>query len=101
MKKGGWWQTGFAADGFEYRDDAESYRDRHMPDGVVLHSPDDDKWWIFAGVVEPGTECPECHNQFGGRMPGHVYGSNWDFVPCQTCKGTGLAPDATERPEEP
>lgn len=52
-------------------------------------------------MKKPGMECPECHNQFGGRMPGHVYGSNWDFVPCQTCKGTGLAPDATERPEEP
>lgn len=50
MKKGGWWQTGFAVDGFEDRDSAESYRDRLMRHGVVLHSPDDDKWWIFVGM---------------------------------------------------
>ena len=34
--------------------------------------------------------CPECRNQFGGKMPGHVYGSGWDWVPCQTCFGAGL-----------
>lgn len=50
MRKAGWWETGFAADGFEDRDAAEGYRDHHMPHGVVLHSPDDDKWWIFAGA---------------------------------------------------
>lgn len=49
-KKAGWWQAGFAADGFEDRDNAESYRDHHMPDGVVLHSLDDRTWWIFEAV---------------------------------------------------
>ncbi len=38
------------------------------------------------------TVCPECHNQFEGRMPGHIYGSNWDFVPCRTCAGSGFEP---------
>ena len=33
--------------------------------------------------------CPTCHDQFNGKMPGHYYGSNWDWVPCQTCQGTG------------
>lgn len=46
------------------------------------------------------TACPECRNQFGGKMPGHVYGSNWDFVPCQTCQGTGAAPDP-DPPSDP
>lgn len=37
-------------------------------------------------VPRPPTRwCPECKGQFEGRMPGHVYGSNWDFVPCRTC----------------
>jgi hypothetical protein len=40
--------------------------------------------------LHPARPCPECHNQFGGKMPGHTYGSNWDFVPCQTCHGTGF-----------
>lgn len=39
--------------------------------------------------------CPECHNQFEGKMPGHAYGSNWDWVPCQTCHGTGKDPAHT------
>jgi hypothetical protein len=34
--------------------------------------------------------CPECKNQFDGKMPGHKYGSNWDWVPCQTCRGEGF-----------
>lgn len=33
--------------------------------------------------------CPTCRNQFDGKMPGHVYGSNWAWVPCQTCLGDG------------
>jgi hypothetical protein len=41
--------------------------------------------WVYERVT-----CPECHNQFNGRMPGHAYGSNWDWVPCQTCHGDGL-----------
>lgn len=36
------------------------------------------------------TVCPECRYQFGGKVPGHRYGSNWDWVPCQTCNGTGM-----------
>lgn len=48
------------------------------------------------------NSCPECHNQFEGRMPGHKYGSNWDWVPCQTCGGSGTAPggDAVEGAED-
>lgn len=38
--------------------------------------------------------CPECGNQFEGRMPGHKYGSNWDWVPCHTCQGTGFVDHA-------
>jgi DnaJ-class molecular chaperone len=37
--------------------------------------------------------CPTCRNQFEGRMPGWVYGSNWEWVPCQTCNGTGRVSD--------
>lgn len=29
-------------------------------------------------------------------MPGHIYGSNWDFVPCRTCKGAGMVEPQTE-----
>lgn len=42
---------------------------------------------IDVGPVQ--IQCPACRNQFGGQMPGHKYGSNWAFVPCQTCSGTG------------
>lgn len=34
--------------------------------------------------------CPECANMFDGTVPGHVYGSSWDWVPCPTCQGTGF-----------
>lgn len=43
--------------------------------------------WRYTQVL-----CPECDNQFDGRMPGHVYGSNWSWVPCQTCSGAGFVP---------
>lgn len=33
--------------------------------------------------------CHRCHNQFDGKMPGYAYGSNWDWVDCQTCRGAG------------
>lgn len=42
------------------------------------------------GVTD--DSCPECHNKFDGRMPGWVYGSNWDWVDCQVCHGTGKDP---------
>ncbi len=42
--------------------------------------------------------CPECSNQFGGMMPGHVYGSNWDWVPCQTCHRDGQLFDIIDAP---
>ena len=32
--------------------------------------------------------CPNDCARFGGKVPGHTYGSNWDWVPCQTCMGT-------------
>lgn len=32
--------------------------------------------------------CPNGCIRFGGKVPGHVYGSNWPWVPCQTCMGT-------------
>ena len=28
--------------------------------------------------------------RFGGKVPGHTRGSNWDWVPCPDCRGTGL-----------
>ena len=28
--------------------------------------------------------------RFGGKVPGHTRGSNWDWVPCGDCNGTGL-----------
>jgi hypothetical protein len=50
----------------------------------------DNRWAWLLSDIKPTTErCPRCWNQFEGRMPGHVYGSNWDFVPCQTCNGDG------------
>jgi hypothetical protein len=27
-------------------------------------------------------------DRFGGKVPGHVYGSGWDWVPCQECTAT-------------
>jgi hypothetical protein len=39
-----------------------------------------------------------CKNQFDGKMPGHYYGSNWDWVPCQTCKGNGTRMVITKEP---
>lgn len=40
-------------------------------------------------TTEPTTEpCPECGDRFDGKMPGHVYGSNWAWVPCRTCSTT-------------
>jgi hypothetical protein len=35
--------------------------------------------------------CPHDCERFGGRVPGWVRGSNWDFVPCW-CNGTGRVP---------
>jgi hypothetical protein len=32
--------------------------------------------------------CPHDCERFGGKVPGHVRGSNWDWVPCW-CDGTG------------
>lgn len=52
--------------------------------------PDDDVTRIEWRYLD--DPCPECHNQFDGKMPGHVYGSNWPWVPCQTCQGVGLIP---------
>lgn len=57
-------------------------------------SPSDPDKWVWADSLdnpEPAA-CSECHNRFNGKMPGHKYGSNWDWVPCQTCKGTGRKP---------
>lgn len=35
--------------------------------------------------------CPHDCRRFGGKVPGHVRGSNWDWVPCW-CNGTFLVP---------
>jgi hypothetical protein len=46
------------------------------------------RWAWLLDDVKPTTErCPECMDQFDGRMPGHAYGSNWSWVPCRTCDG--------------
>ncbi len=37
--------------------------------------------WRNAGGDRPPV-CPTCRGQFGDKMPGHLYGSNWDWVPC-------------------
>jgi len=48
------------------------------------------RWaWIIEDAKPTTKRCPTCLNQFEGRMPGYYYGSNWDWVPCQTCGGAG------------
>lgn len=56
-------------------------------DGGLPEFEDQSPCWPFGEPVP--TVCPECHGHYGGKMPGHVYGSNWDWVPCQTCGGSG------------
>ena len=34
--------------------------------------------------------CANDCTRFGGQVPGHTRGSNWDWVPCGDCNGTGL-----------
>ena len=49
------------------------------------------------GAAEP---CPVCERRFDNlagqiigkgiaKVPGHTVGSNWDWVPCPRCSGTG------------
>lgn len=45
--------------------------------------------WELSDVAATTERCPLCRNQFDGKMPGGYYGSNWDWVPCQTCMGEG------------
>ncbi len=45
------------------------------------------------------VRCSTCGQFAGsllGKMPGHVYGSNWPWVPCQTCGGSGYVPAGGE-----
>lgn len=35
--------------------------------------------------------CPHDCERFGGKVPGHTRGSNWDWVPCE-CDGTFVLP---------
>lgn len=50
-----------------------------------------------APIEDPLTEpCPHDCARFGGRVPGWVRGSNWDFVPCW-CNGTGRVPRTADK----
>ena len=46
--------------------------------------------WRYLRVL-----CTECRNRFDGKVPGHSYGSNWDWVDCRTCRGTGWEPEVS------
>lgn len=48
--------------------------------------------WELADPIPTTEQCPDGCTRFHGRMPGHVYGSNWDWVPCQTCGGAMTCP---------
>jgi hypothetical protein len=39
-------------------------------------------------IIEIRVPCPNNCTRFDGKVPGHIYGSNWPWVPCQTCMGT-------------
>lgn len=42
--------------------------------------------------LDPVAACAVANDctRFGGQVPGHTRGSNWDWVPCGDCNGTGL-----------
>jgi len=47
----------------------------------------------IAAATKPCETCGQFAGSIHeGQMPGHVYGSNWDWVPCQTCHGSGRVP---------
>lgn len=64
--------------------------EREITDQVPFGDFAAGRWaWLLEDVAATTERCPECWNQFEGRMPGHVYGSNWAWVPCRTCDGDG------------
>lgn len=44
------------------------------------------------------VECPNNCTRFDGKVPGHIYGSNWPWVTCQTCMGTMFV-EAVRQPD--
>lgn len=41
------------------------------------------------GLGNLNLSCPNDCERFGGKVPGYTRGSNWDWVPCGVCDGSG------------
>lgn len=62
-------------------------------DGVTMNG-EPEQFFIATRVP-----CPNDCTRFGGKVPGHIYGSNWPWVPCQTCMGTMFVDVEPKRPD--
>lgn len=75
---------------------AERLVNRPRVEQVTIEAtPDSRALDTFAVRHVKPTPCPHDCKRFGGKVPGHLRGSNWEWVPCW-CDGTGVIADTGE-----